>query len=162
MLDNEFYPTSDEIIQLMVDPHFHDGSYSVKLNYKGFIFDPNGGSGKILDYLKDELGVNKNDIFTAEINPDLLLILQGKGYKVVAKDFLEYDEPLTFGFIIMNPPFSQGDKHVLTRREREIPLAARHWGMKANQCTALYLPTLSRIQYNDKKEVDQCDIKPSR
>lgn len=112
MLENEFFPTPNATIGEMV-------SFA---NYKsgndGSVLDPNGGSGAILDYLKEfnTNRFNNSDIrkfYALEINQDLKYTLQGKGYKVLGFDFLEYDEPMTFNWIFMNPPFSNGVDHVL-------------------------------------------------
>ena len=40
-------------------------------------------------------------------------ILTEKDITVIGSDWLEFDEPRMFPFIVMNPPFSQGVKHVL-------------------------------------------------
>ena len=118
MLENEFFPTPQSVIELMLKPlatDYSKGSYRYRcyLDYKQSILEPSGGSGAILDYLKDELNVNVKDLYTIELNSDLRFTLQAKGYKVIGTDFLAYDEPTTFGLILMNPPFSSGVKHVL-------------------------------------------------
>jgi hypothetical protein len=116
MLENEFFPTPHATIREMV---YFSG---YQTGTKETILDPNGGSGAILDYVKN---LNKTrydepstkNYFTLEINPDLKYTLQGKGYKVLGYDFLEYDEPTVFDYIFMNPPFSNGDDHVLKAYE---------------------------------------------
>lgn len=112
MLENKFFPTPIATIRKMVEfSGYKPGNNST-------ILDPNGGSGAILDYIKDLNTSQYNNAqtknyFTLEINADLKYTLQGKGYKVLGYDFLEYDEPTEFDFILMNPPFSNGDTHVL-------------------------------------------------
>jgi tRNA1(Val) A37 N6-methylase TrmN6 len=39
--------------------------------------------------------------------------LKEKQYKVVHDDFLTYEKEMSFDFIIMNPPFSNGDDHFI-------------------------------------------------
>lgn len=115
MLETEFFPTPVAVVRKMVSPlirKWEDLDYE-RLKCDGIILDPQGGAGDILDYLVDKLNVNKSDIYTIEIDPELRLILQGKGYKVVGTDFLEYHELCAYDLIIMNPPFSEGVKHVL-------------------------------------------------
>lgn len=112
MLENQFYPTPKWIIEKMVKPYTRCTYRGNTLKYKGFILEPSAGSGAILDHLK-ELAVKNNHLFAAEIDPDLRYTLQGKNYNVIASNFFEYDEPCKYGFIIMNPPFGAGVKHVL-------------------------------------------------
>jgi Domain of unknown function (DUF4942) len=119
MLETEFFPTPKNVIERMVKPFCRE---TRQYNYNGYKFlsscktpivDPEAGAGDILDYLCEELKVAKRDVMAIEINSDLRYTLQGKGYRVVGTDILEYDEPVTFGTVFMNPPFSEGVKHVL-------------------------------------------------
>ena len=41
------------------------------------------------------------------------MILQGKGYRMLGNDFLVYKPLHCFNLIVMNPPFSNGDEHLL-------------------------------------------------
>lgn len=45
--------------------------------------------------------------------PDLIQVLKGKQYDVVGFDWLTYDGVSYYDAIVMNPPFSAGDKHLL-------------------------------------------------
>ena len=118
MFDHQFHPTPQSIIQRMVKPFLGSGSYNsdrkryCRLTCEPPYMEPHGGNGAILDYLQDELAVPKGWLHTCELDPDLRYILQGKKYKVVGTDFLEYDEPLKFGLVIMNPPFADGVSHI--------------------------------------------------
>lgn len=60
-----------------------------------------------------KLQVSAKDIYTIEADPELQHILRNKGYKVVANDFLTYTPDELFDLIIMNPPFSSGEHHLL-------------------------------------------------
>lgn len=51
--------------------------------------------------------------YCIESDPNLLAITESKGYRVIEHDFFEFDEPILFDLILMNPPFSCGDKHLL-------------------------------------------------
>lgn len=53
------------------------------------------------------------DIDCVEINENLKHILVGKGFKVVDRDFLNFDTEKRYDLIVMNPPFSNGDQHLL-------------------------------------------------
>jgi hypothetical protein len=48
-----------------------------------------------------------------ESYPDLIQVLRGKEYDVVGFDWLTYEGVSYYDAIIMNPPFSSGDKHLL-------------------------------------------------
>ena len=48
-----------------------------------------------------------------EIDSNLCSILRDKGYRVYNDDFLLYDDDKHFDLIVMNPPFSSGDEHLL-------------------------------------------------
>ncbi|XHX80878.1 MAG: DUF4942 domain-containing protein [Stenomitos frigidus ULC029] len=112
MLENEFFPTPAHIIEKMVTPYLSQyGGYRTHLNHQR-VLDPSAGAGGILDWLKEKANY-KGGAYAIEINHDLFATLQGKGYRVLDRDFLKFDEPLKFDLIVMNPPFSTGVKHVL-------------------------------------------------
>lgn len=48
-----------------------------------------------------------------EIDKDLCSVLNGKKYFTVNADFLEYNTFSSYDVILMNPPFADGDKHLL-------------------------------------------------
>ena len=106
MLENEFFPTPKLVIEQMLNY----GEYSGHRD-KGTVLDPSAGAGAILDAVRDRS--NRSKVFAIELNQDLRYTLHGKKYKVIGTDFLQYDEPTTFDWIFMNPPFSRGDAHVL-------------------------------------------------
>lgn len=108
IFDTEYFPTPTDIISKMVMPY---KSNITKLQ----ILEPSAGSGSILDYLATSYSckVPKQNLYACEINPDLVLILQGKGYKILADDFLSYKPSHSFDLVVMNPPFSNGDDHLL-------------------------------------------------
>ena len=68
---------------------------------------------------------NKNDedkkmmqkIDCIEYDSNLVAILKNKGYRVVANDFLTYHTYKQYDLIIMNPPFDNGEKHLLKALE---------------------------------------------
>lgn len=106
MLENEFFPTPQPVITEMLNYAGYFGR-----NHKESLLEPSAGAGAILDAARDRNKYGK--LFAIELNQDLRYTLHGKKYKVIGTDFLEYDEPTTFDWIIMNPPFSRGDAHVL-------------------------------------------------
>lgn len=110
---NEFYPTPSRLIAKMLS--------GIKLEYIKAILEPSAGKGDIVDYIaeyvKAKFRHHKLDIDTIEINENLQHILKGKGYRVVHDDFLTYETYKRYDLIIMNPPFSNGDKHLLKALE---------------------------------------------
>ena len=48
-----------------------------------------------------------------ELDPNLCAILRGKHYKTTNADFLKYDCLQRYDCILMNPPFAQGEHHLL-------------------------------------------------
>lgn len=107
VFDTEYFPTPDSLIGKMIAP-FHE-----QLT-KRTILEPSAGSGSILDYIQRSLSWNKRrPLYCCEVNPELVYTLQGKGYKVVAEDFLTFEPMHDFDLVIMNPPFSNGDEHLL-------------------------------------------------
>lgn len=109
IFNTEFYPTPDSVTRQMVAP------YLKKLN-KLQILEPSAGSGSILDCITkgiDYYSARKENVYAIEQDPELTYILQGKGYKILANDFLCYKPIHSFDLIVMNPPFSNGDEHLL-------------------------------------------------
>jgi predicted RNA methylase len=107
MFDTEFYPTPAKVIALLMNASIF------KSYLRTPILDPSAGNGAILEYLEKNGGVYNTRLFAIEKNLESRYILQGKGFKVIATDFLEFNEPMTFPTIIMNPPFSNATKHIL-------------------------------------------------
>ena len=107
----DFYPTPYNLIEKMLS--------TVKLYMVKSVLEPSAGKGDIVDVLKKKTKPESRwdsgtslDIDCIEINPDLRHILKGKGYRVVHDDFLTYDTMKEYDLIIMNPPFSNGCKHL--------------------------------------------------
>jgi len=92
---------------------------------KSFL-EPEAGQGHIADGIVEKFKANHPryfgtdfkwnehlDIDTVEIESNLRHILKGKGYRVVHDDFFTFETFKRYQAIIMNPPFSSGDKHLL-------------------------------------------------
>lgn len=110
MFENEFFPTPTRVIAKMLAPYFTTDLRYVR---RRLILEPSAGKGDICDYITASPYVNKQDISCIEIDPDLQFILQGKGYRLIDSDFLEYEGAYAFDLIAMNPPFSNGVDHLL-------------------------------------------------
>jgi hypothetical protein len=61
----------------------------------------------------------KYDIDSIELDQNLQHILKGKNYRIVHDDFLSYNTYKKYDVIVMNPPFSNGDKHFLKAIEMQ-------------------------------------------
>ncbi len=118
----DFYPTPESIIDRMIS--------DLDLTMIKSILEPSAGKGDIVDALKQKAGRNNSfygcgrmktgpDIDCIEPVRNLQHILKGKGYRVVCDDFLKYDTMKEYGLIIMNPPFSNGCKHLLKAMEMQ-------------------------------------------
>lgn len=99
----------------------------IKLDQINTILEPSAGKGDIVDELLDKVKANEwrnrgsreIDIDTIEIDINLQHILKGKGYKVIHNDFLTLQTFKKYDLIILNPPFSEGDKHLLKSLEMQ-------------------------------------------
>ncbi len=107
-----FYPTPQNLIRKMLE--------GINLEQICTILEPSAGKGDIVDYITNYIKSNewkfryhKLNIDTIEIDSNLQHILKGKGYRVVHNDFLSFETFKSYDLIIMNPPFSDGDKHLL-------------------------------------------------
>lgn len=114
MLNKNFYPTPAKLIDEMLA--------GLDMDYIESILEPSAGKGDIVDVYskRSELrryrgyGYNyKGNIDCIEIDPELQATLKGKGYRVVHNDFLTYHTQKHYDLIIMNPPFDNGDLHLL-------------------------------------------------
>lgn len=105
MFNKNFYPTPDGIIAKMV---------AGGISHSNKVLEPSAGKGNILDYLKkDEFTYATNNLYCIEKEPELQMILKEKGYNLLGDDFLSFDSEYYFDYIIMNPPFDTGVKHLL-------------------------------------------------
>ena len=111
----EFYPTPPKLIDKMLDGIEFKNIYTV--------LEPEAGAGGICDAINKKLKYARNaysndkdeyrgDIDCIEIDNDLRGILKNKNYRVVHDDFLTYRSMKKYDLIIMNPPFSEGDRHL--------------------------------------------------
>lgn len=116
--NRDFYPTPENLINKM----FCDIDFKMIHS----ILEPSAGSGNIVEALKQKeklysTSYNKFtfDIDCIEADQNLQHILKGKNFRVVHNDFLAYDTMKEYDIIIMNPPFSNGCKHLLKALEMQ-------------------------------------------
>lgn len=108
MFNKDFYPTPCNLAEKMIS----------KIDMKDYYFsilEPSAGKGDILDVLLDKNKYSRKNlsIDCIEIQPELRSILKEKKYRVVYNDFLSFYSQKKYDIIIMNPPFNNGDKHLL-------------------------------------------------
>lgn len=106
VFNKNFYPTPNHLISRMW--------LKCKRQPRN-ILEPSAGKGDIVDYLKEKNKYHARNIKIRciEIEPDLQSLLRGKNYDVIDSDFLQYTGNDQFDLIIANPPFNEGDKHLL-------------------------------------------------
>lgn len=134
MFGSEFYPTPRAVARKMV------AKISPKAKY---YLEPSAGKGDLADVIRrpttfeefetenprrseEHEGVRARDRYSwhdedrngitvdvIEQNPSLTAVLRSKDYSVVGYDWLDYNGTSYYDAIIMNPPFSNGDKHLL-------------------------------------------------
>jgi len=102
----DFFPTPQEVIYKMLQHYDVNGKV---------ILEPSAGKGDIIDILIME---GAKDILYCEKSEPLQKILNGKG-RFLNADFLQVtsEQISHVNAIIMNPPFSDGVKHVLHAHE---------------------------------------------
>lgn len=105
----EFFPTPKSVISRMAYA-IHD----VIKDHAAVILEPSAGRGDILDYIRAmRQGQHCARLYAIEANPELRYVLAQKGYDVIADDFLSYGERRYINGVVMNPPFKNGDEHLL-------------------------------------------------
>lgn len=118
--NKDFYPTPQNIIDKM----FCDLDFSMIRS----VLEPSAGNGNIVEVLKkkqenhNKYWGNKQysfDIDCIEADQNLQHILKGKDFRVVYNDFLTYNTMKEYDLIVMNPPFSNGCKHLLKALEMQ-------------------------------------------
>lgn len=117
MFDKEFYPTPKPLSEKLLKPFIEEIN---KRNTKSYnLLEPSAGKGDILEYIDDLKDSHWNNmkhyfnIYAIEINDELQMILRGKHYNVIFDDFLKWKPSVLVDLIVMNPPFSNGDEHLL-------------------------------------------------
>lgn len=132
--DNQFYPTPESFLkQVMADFKEELNSFENEHKYDIKVLEPSAGKGDIVRFIKNNSGdfgfysrsvLPRCDIECIEIDPTLRATLRGQDFVVVYDDFLSYETHTKYDLIFMNPPFANGDKHLL----KAINLQQRYGG----------------------------------
>jgi hypothetical protein len=77
------------------------------------VLEPSAGKGDLIECIGKRYGGSRMHISAIEINEELQATLRGNRIKVIDSDFLTFSGPDKFDLIIANPPFDEGDRHLL-------------------------------------------------
>ncbi|ROL61151.1 DUF4942 domain-containing protein [Bacteroidetes/Chlorobi group bacterium ChocPot_Mid] len=102
MFNNSFYPTPKEIARKM----------TIGIGSGDLVLEPSAGKGDLIDAIY-KANYNPVKIYCIEKQFELQAILREKGYPVIHNDFLNFTPDIIYDYIIMNPPFDNGVKHLL-------------------------------------------------
>lgn len=124
MFNKDFYPTPEPVILQMLEGYDVAGKV---------VLEPSAGKGDIIDVLQSQGA----EVIACENNLDLQKIVKSK-CKLIAGDFLkvEASEVSHISFIVMNPPFSADEKHIL-----------HAWEIAPAGCVILALCNLETVQH---------------
>lgn len=112
--DYEFYPTPENVVLKMLE--------GIDLSKVDSVLEPSAGKGNIADVVAKKIESRsyyvtekqaRSYLDCIEIDENLRHILSDKGYRVVHDDFLTFHTQKRYSLIIMNPPFSHGDEHLM-------------------------------------------------
>lgn len=107
MFGTQFYPTPKNVVNMYLLRDINPQKY-----FRKTVLDPSGGDGALLEPFTNGRWTS-TDTISFEIDPNLQAILSSKGHKVIGNDFLTEPCPYSPDLIVMNPPFKDGDKHLL-------------------------------------------------
>lgn len=109
---DEFYPTPKPLIGKLLA--------GIDFRYVESVLEPSAGKGDIvaavvrcLTVAHERHGYDHITVDCVEINPELQAILKAHKQLLVHDDFLTYHTHKRYDLIVMNPPFSVGDLHLL-------------------------------------------------
>lgn len=107
--NEEFYPTPKSLLNKIFD--------GVDWKQVDTILEPSAGKGDIIEFIQNSEEAHRYhhnfEIDCIEKDPDLQAVLKQKGFRLVHDDFFTFHTWKQYDLIVMNPPFSCGDKHLL-------------------------------------------------
>lgn len=101
----DFYPTPVNLANRMVT--------MIDPTKSSFILEPSAGKGDLVEALQKFFRFRRMTVHCIEKDPELQATLIGKKFNVIDSDFLAFQPSSQYRTILMNPPFSEGVKHVL-------------------------------------------------
>lgn len=118
MFNNTFYPTPETIANKMLE--------GIDFTFIQTVLEPSAGKGDLIAAVQAKNDSNKYsynhhsiDIDAVELDPNLRALLKGNEIRVVHDNFLTMHTSKHYDLIIMNPPFNEGDKHLLKALEMQ-------------------------------------------
>jgi Domain of unknown function (DUF4942) len=115
LFNANFYPTPDELIEELLSLSIKSDLTRInglsRFTLKGRVLEPSAGKGNIIKYINNKSKSIQVDAI--ENDPELSSFLMGAGHNIVWSDFLTFETFREYDSIVMNPPFSDGDKHLL-------------------------------------------------
>jgi len=135
MFNKDFYPTPENVAYQMLNGYDIHGKT---------VLEPSAGKGDLINILQKEGAT----VIACELNDDLRTIVESK-CSVIASDFLKVkaEQVSHVDFIIMNPPFSADEKHIL-----------HAWDIAPAGCKIISLcnsDTLQKDYYQARKKLKQ-------
>lgn len=107
--NEEFYPTPKSLLNKIFD--------GVDWKQVDTILEPSAGKGDIVEFIQNSEEAHRYhhnfEIDCIEKDPNLQAVLKQKGFRLVHDDFFTFHTWKQYDLIVMNPPFSCGDKHLL-------------------------------------------------
>jgi len=101
----QFYPTPIELANKALQ--------RVDFERVKFILEPSAGRGDFITALKPLMHNKTAQVNCIEIDSDLRAVLRNRGFIVVGNDFMQFKTWQKYDLCVMNPPFNDGDVHLL-------------------------------------------------
>ena len=108
--NKDYYPTPESLLRQITE--------GIKWQEIGYVLEPSAGKGNICEFVKAHN--ERIEIDCIEIEPELCSILKDKKFRVIHDDFLTFHTYKHYNLIIMNPPFSEGARHLLKFRAKPV------------------------------------------
>ena len=106
------------------------------------VLDPASGDARILKSISEMFwNGHPPQLYACELEPTLAQLTEAQGFPVMHDNFLEYETPLRFDYIIANPPFSLAARFIL-----------HAWELLANGGTVVMILPKSILKRADSHE----------
>lgn len=101
---DQLIPTPKEVVYEMLK------DLEMRRHQQYVILEPSAGLGNIAEILDNE---HYGKVYCIESNVNSCAVLKEKGLIIIDYDFLKSSPTYSFDYIVMNPPFENGSKHLL-------------------------------------------------